>query len=362
MQIIDLLKNMAFITALPGREQRITRYLQAAFAPYADEISVDGIGNLIVKVLGSDPQAPKVMVFAHLDQPGFVVRKIESNGFIRMEPLGDIPEQVLPGARLLVESESGATFTGLVGVQDFRSPSRQESSGSIHVGQLYIDIGACSAEEVRNLGVEVGSPVAFQPYFEALRNGRITGTSLDDRGGCAILVQLAEWAANTRLAATLYLVGAAQGEYNQQGALVAAGAIAPDLAICLDPALASDTPPGADRIGLNLGDGPVISILNSSSWSPFNGSLPHPGLVELARQASVQTGIALQRSVEPGPAHGSAWIQRSGQGLAAVDLGWPLRYPHTAIETCELSDLDALSSLVWAMLQAMGPEFKLDRM
>ena len=250
----ELLKEMCLIPAVSGYEARLANFLVQAFAPYADEVSIDRVGNVIARITGTDPAAPTVMVFAHRDQLG-LVGKITADGFLRVERLGGVPEKVLPGLVVQILSETGKTVSGVIGVKSHHLSPLEEKYRVLPYQELYFDFGAKSSAEVQELGIEVGTPVAYEPAFTVLQNGRVAATSLDDRGGCATLVRLAAAAAAQRPAATLYLVGTVQEEFNLRGAQVAAQVLKPDLAIALDVMVAGDTPDLADRLDLRLGGG-----------------------------------------------------------------------------------------------------------
>lgn len=361
MELISLLNDLTMIPALAGYERKMAQYMRTAMAPYADEIRIDTAGNLIAAINGSDQNAPRVMIFAHMDQLGFVVRKIEKDGFIRLERLGGIPEKVLPGTRMWVESEQGTVFPGVIGVKAHHATPAEEKYIVTPYSQLYLDIGAKSNDEVYKLGIEVGCPVVYKPSFEVLTGGRISATSLDDRGGCAILVKLAEFLASNRSAATIYLVGTTQEEFNLRGAMVAAAALLPDVAISLDVMISGDTPDLKECSELRLGGGPIIGMYSFHGRGTLNGTIPHPALVRLVKETAAREKITLQRNASTGILTDSAYVQLVGTGIPVIDLGFPARYTHTPVETCELSDLESLLSLVYSLVSTIGPDLDLSR-
>lgn len=361
MQLQEILRDMMLVPALSGHEERMSRHLRDALAPLSDEVRVDQAGNVLATLKGTDPRAPRVMVFAHLDQLGFVVRKIEDDGFLRLERLGGIPEKVLPATPVLVETEDGGTVPGVIGNKAHHVTPPEEKYVVTPYAQLYVDIGAASATEVRALGIEVGCPVVYEPRFQALQGGRISGTSVDDRGGCAALLSLAELAAGQRPAATLYLVGSVQEEFNLRGAMLAAAALKPDIAISVDVMISGDTPDLQGRSDLRLGGGPILGTYSFHGRGTLNGTIPHPALARLVRTVAAREGIPLQRSATMGILTDSAYVQLVGEGVPSVDLGFAARYTHTPAETCQLSDLEQLVSLLWAVVWSLGPGFRLTR-
>jgi putative aminopeptidase FrvX len=360
--LLELLEDLTMIPALSGYEMRIANYLRQAMESYVDEISVDMAGNLSAIVKGEDPKAPKVMIFAHMDQLGLVVSKIEPEGFIRFERLGGVPEKVLPGTRVMIESEHGEVFPGVVGVKAHHVTPPDEKYVVTPYQQLYVDIGAQSHEEARALGIEIGCPIVYEPRFQELRGGNVSATSIDNRIGCAVLVQLAGLACKERPRATLQLVGTVQEEFNLRGAMVAAAALHPDLAIALDIMVAGDTPDLKDRLQLSLGCGPVLGMYSFHGRGTLNGTIAHPGIARLIRDTAADENIPLQRNAMVGLLTDASYVQLVGAGgVPAVDLGIPVRYTHTPIETCRLSDVEQLVSLVWAVVERIGPGFELTR-
>lgn len=361
MQLKEILREMMLLPALSGHEDRMARYFRDALAPLSDEVRVDQAGNVIATFKGTDEQAPRVMVFAHLDQLGFVVRKIEEDGFIRLERLGGIPEKVLPATPVVVETEDGRTVPGVIGNKAHHVTPPEEKYVVTPYSQLYVDIGAASAEEVRALGIEVGCPVVYEPRFQVLQGGRVCGTSVDDRGGCAALLALAELTAKQRPSATLYLVGSVQEEFNLRGAMLAAAALQPDLAVSVDVMISGDTPDLKDRSDLRLGGGPVLGAYSFHGRGTLNGTIPHPALARLVRTVATRERIPLQRSATVGILTDSAYVQLVGAGIPSVDLGFAARYTHTPVEICQLSDLEQLVSLLRAVVWSLGPDFRLTR-
>jgi putative aminopeptidase FrvX len=361
MESVAILKEMTMIPALSGHEQKMARYLSKIFCPLVDEIFIDKAGNLIAKINGSDPHAPKIMIFAHMDQLGFLVRKVEADGFIRLERLGGIPEKVLPGTRVWVEAEDETVYPGVIGNKAHHATLPEEKYVVTPYSKLYVDIGARSNQELYDLGIDVGSPVVYQPHFENLLESRIAATSIDDRGGCAILIKLAELAAKKRPAATLYLVGSVLEEFNLRGACQAAAAIMPDFAISLDLMISGDTPDLNERSDLKLGGGPIMGLYSFHGRGTLNGTIPHPGLVRLVKEAADFQQLTLQRSAAVGILTDSAYVQLVGTGIPSIDLGFAARYTHTPVEICDLNDLEGLLTLVWAMLNRIGPGYELKR-
>ena len=186
-------------------------------------------------------------------------------------------------------------------------------------------------------------------------------TSVDDRAGCAVLVQAAKALAPRSDRPTVHFVFSVQEEFNLRGALVAAQALQPDIAIQLDLMLATDTPDMAPRGEVALGGGPVMSLYSFHGRGTLNGTLPHPALVKLFERCAKTEGLVLQRSAQVGVLTDSSYVQLVGQGVASIDVGFPCRYTHSSLEVCDLGDLAGLTQLLVAAVCSVDRGFPLNR-
>ncbi len=160
---------------------------------------------------------------------------------------------------------------------------------------------------------------------------------------------------------TIHFVFSTQEEYSLRGAMVAAQTLKPDIAIQLDLMLATDTPDMEARGDLALGCGPGMSLYNFHGRGTLNGTIPHPALVSLFESAAHDAGLPLQRSAQVGVLTNSSYVQLVHGGVATIDLGFPCRYTHSAIEVCDLSDLVSLSALLVVGLSSIEADFSLNR-
>ena len=362
MNIIqDKLKEFMLLPAPSGYEREMAYAMKNAFSPYVDQVNIDRIGNVIAKVQGSDSQSPKIMIFAHMDQLGFITRKIEQDGFIQVDRLGGIPEKVLPGLKLAIRSEDGLYHPAIIGMKSHHATPANEKYQVDLITSLYIDVGAASDLQVREMGIEVGYPAIYQPSYERLQDTRICGTAVDNRGGCSCLVRIASLLGQNRPKSDVYLVGTVWEEFNLRGAMIAARTVKPDVALCLDVVLAGDTPDLKSRYETRLGAGPAINLYTFHGRGTLNGTLPHDGLAKLAVQAAGEEHLPIQRFAAVGIITDSAYLQFEGSGIAVLDLGFPARYTHTPVEVCDSGDIENLSLLVGGMVGRIDKDFNLSR-
>ncbi|WP_395540293.1 M42 family metallopeptidase [Neotabrizicola sp. sgz301269] len=357
--IRDILKELMLIPGLSGHEDRVA----AAIAAHLDRLGLahrsDRLGNLSCDLPG-DPALPRVMIFTHMDQLGFVVRKIEADGLIRLERLGGVPERAL-AAQAVVLCTAQGDLPAVIANKSHHATTPEEKYRVLPYAELYVDAGFSSRDQALAAGVQIGCPVCYAPRVLDLAQGRIAGTSVDDRAGCAALLALAA-ARQGKSGPPLTLVWSVQEEYNLRGVLPAAQAAAPDIALQIDLLLACDTPDMAARGEVTLGGGPGISLYSFHGRGTLNGVIPHPALVRLVEDAAQGAGLPLQRSAHTGALTDLSYVQFLGaQGVACLDVGFPMRYTHSALEVVDPEDISGLVVLLGAVLDAIGPDLKLER-
>ena len=193
--------------------------------------------------------------------------------------------------------------------------------------------------------------------------GQLAGTAVDDRAACVVLIELAGQLAAAPSAGrpTVHIVFSVQEEFNLQGAVTAARALKPDIAIQLDLMLATDTPDMTSRGDMVLGRGPGMSLYSFHGRGTLNGTIPHPALVRLFAATAAAEGLTLQRSAQVGVLTDSSYVQLLHEGIAAIDLGFPCRYTHSALELCDPRDLAGLTQLLKAGIGRIDGGFTLNR-
>ncbi len=349
------------IPGLSGHEDPVRAYVETTMAGPGVEQHVDALGNLTLTVKGSDPRAPRVMMFAHTDQLGLVVRRIDPDGFLQVERLGGVPERVLPGLDMVVMNRHGQAVPCIVGIKAHHATPPEQKGLVLGYDKLRLDLGVESAAAVRELGIDIGAPVTYRPAFQRLGPHRICGAALDDRAGCAVLMDVVRDVCARPVPATLHAVFSVQEEFNLRGAMVSAQRLKPDAAISIDIMVASDTPDLAERGSLRLGAGPALGMYSFHGRGTLNGTLPHPALVRHLSAVGEAAGIALQRSAHTGCLTDSSYVQLVGEGIPTMDVGYPTRYTHTPIEMCDLRDLAGIAALLHAALADMTGDFSFAR-
>lgn len=363
MDLRAVLQELMLIPGLAGHESRVA----GAIARHLDALGIgwrtDRLGNLTATLPG-DPARPSVMVFAHMDSLGFIVRKVEPGGLLRLERLGGVPERAMAAQAVLVSTRQG-DVAGVIASKSHHATLPEEKYRVVPYAEHYVDCGFPDAAAAHAAGVRIGDPVVWYPRVLPLHGSRLAGTTVDDRAGCAVLLELAarpgDWP-------TVHLVFSVQEEFNLRGVLPAVRVLQPDIALQIDLVLCADTPDmafqgGAGRGEVRLGGGPAISLYSFHGRGTLNGLIPHPALVALAERAAGGAGLPLQRSAHVGALTETSYVQLEGAGgIACLDVGFPCRHTHSALEVVDVDDLYALVTLLAGMLARIGPDFPLTRM
>lgn len=353
----DLIELM-LLPGLSGHEDRVRHAIRKQLDVLGLTSKTDRLGNLYTHFPGD---GPSVMLFAHMDQLGFIVRRIEADGLIRLERLGGVPERALAAQDVLICVGDGRDIPGIISNKSHHATTTAEKYQVIPYAELTVDTGFNSAQELESAGVRIGSPVVYKPQATQLSDDRIGGTSVDDRAGCAVLIELARLLSKRSSGPPVHLAFTVLEEFNLRGAQPLARQLQPDIAIQLDLMLATDTPDMAAKGDMLLGGGPGMSLYSFHGRGTLNGVIPHPAMVKLFESTAIAADIPLQRSAQTGILTDLSYVQLEGNGVAAIDLGFPMRYSHSAREVCDLSDLTSLAKLLHAALSGIGPGFSLDR-
>lgn len=352
MSLVERLEKYCLTMATSGREKPMITAIVTDFEAYTNDITVDSFGNVMARFDASSPTEDTLMVFAHSDQLGMVVTKIEQTGFIRVVRLGGVPERVLPGSVVKILACNGSVVTGVMGTPPHHLTPEAMKYQVPTIDEAYIDVGAASKADVEALGIQVGDHVAYEPRFERLANNRVTGTSIDNRGGCAVLVGVAEHLVKDPASVNVVLVATVQEEFNLRGAMLAAEKIKPVASFSLDLVAAGDTPEMGGPNGVEVGGGPVLGLYSFHGRGTLNGVIPHPGLVPMVEHVASSRQIPLQKHATVGLLTDASYVQLVNGGTPSMDLCWPTRYTHTGVEMCSLDDLEGLQSLVTGLVSA----------
>ena len=305
------------------------------------------LGNVIGK-LGKGKKS--AMVCVHSDEVGMLVKYIDPKGYIYFDLNGMIDERVLLSTKVDICTDKGI-FTGVVGVKNRHLLTPEDLEKPITLSDLWIDMGAESAEEVRRWGIDIGDLIVFHPNFQRIGKDTIISKAIDNRASCAILIDLAKRMKSKKIDYQLFLVAAVQEEVGSRGAKVAAQTLGPDMAIVIDtvPALDPVTPP--QQATSECGKGPVIRSMdvNAMGWGTIYSKKIRQRLITTA----VKNKIPHQKDIFRTWTDAST-IHTSGRGIPCGGIYIPRRYSHSPVELVKWSDVEKTAELLYLFLKDLN--------
>ncbi len=344
----DLLKKLCETPGVPSREERMRELVITELKPLVDRIDVDAMGNVIGIKKGKKPKgkksgkAPRVMLAAHMDEIGFLVKHIDERGFIRLQPVGGWDPRVMVAQRVFVHGFAGRSLLGalmpaakpihMLNPEDLNKPPKIE--------EMYVDLGM-PGDRVKTL-VEVGDMVTMARTTERVGE-TIVSKTLDNRVSVFAMIEALRDVGDH--VCDIYAVATTQEEVGLRGATTAAFALEPDVGIALDITLANDFPGPSEQDQITrLGQGTAIKVMDSSL-------ICHPKLVRHFRDVAEKHKIKHQLEVLPRGGTDAGGIQRSRGGVPSFTLSIPTRYVHTVNEMAAVADIEATIELLARYLE-----------
>ncbi|MBC7119032.1 MAG: M42 family metallopeptidase [Methanobacteriaceae archaeon] len=342
--MFDLMKRLSEANGISGFEDEIREIIKDELNGQVDNIEEDNLGNLIMTREG-DPKAPSIMLAAHMDEIGLMVRYIDKKGFIRFSKIGGINDQMLLNQPVEVHGKNGP-IAGVIGSKPPHRMKPKERKKVTSYEKMFIDIGATSREDAEKL-VGVGDPVTFKAPFKELPNRLFTGKALDNRIGCLILIEVLK-AAETR--ATIYGVGTVQEEVGLKGARTSAFKLNPDMALALDVTIAGDHPGMEEEDApAKLGKGPAIILTDASG----KGIITHKKIRDWLLSTAEEENIPVQLEVSEGGTTDATAIHLTRAGIPAGVVSVPTRYIHTPVGIANMDDIKNCVKLILKALERL---------
>jgi putative aminopeptidase FrvX len=335
----DLLKRLCETPGVASREGQIRSVAIESLRPVVDEIRIDALGNAIDLKRGSGKR--RVMIAAHVDEIGFLVRHVDSNGFLKLQPIGGFDRRALFAQRVLVTTSAGQTLRGALmpGSKPIHLMAGEEPKGP-KVDDYFVDLGLTG--DAAREAVEVGDMVTLDRTVERV-GGNVVGKAMDDRVGVYVMIQALRQLRSNE--ADIYAIATVQEEVGLRGALTSAYDVEPDIGIALDITLALDIPGAAESDAVSrLGKGAAIKIMDSSL-------ICDPRLVRQFRDIAQCDNIPHQLEILPRGGTDAGAIQRTRGGVPSITLSIPARYVHTVNEMVSETDVEACATLLARFLE-----------
>lgn len=349
-----LLERLCAAQGLSGLEDPIARLLADELRPVVDHVTIDRVGNVVARLAAGDADAPTLMIYSHIDQVGFRVKRVRPDGLLTVSRSGGGLAKSAAGSRVQVgRFDGGSPLVGVVGLKSDHLTTAAEAARAPTTADLYIDLGAESADEVKALGVRVGCSVTYCGDLLKLPGAhRFTGPSLDDRIGCALMVLLArKWHSDrSTLPVHLAFIGVTREEVSCRGLRYPARCVAPDLALGIDCTVCYDTP-DTDRVAdVSLGGGPVvpdfISAQGLNAWSA------NPKMYRRLIALAEEHGVPHQLDSLADTILFDAQILPE-EGIPSAIVYIPNRCTHSAVEVADMRDVMGAWSLVDHFIAAL---------
>ena len=334
--MLDTLKTLCNLSGVSGWEDKASDFICNEAGPFADEISKDSMGNIFVFKKGKKSPTAPLMVCAHMDEVGLIIKSITDEGYLKFGFIGGVDRRVVIGKRVMVAGK----YPGLIGVKAVHLSTKDERKSVPKTQDLYIDIGATSKEQAEKL-VSLGDFASFDSDFRLFGDGFVKAKALDDRIGCAIMLTLLK----EDLPVDTHFVFTVQEEVGLRGATVAASRVNPHSALVLEGTTAADIPEmeGALQV-CNLGCGPVIGLMDRSTI------YDKEYLAKLMSLAS-DAGIPCQTKKLIAGGTDAGIIHKSGSGVRTTSISAPIRYIHSPASVACISDIENMLKLARLFLE-----------
>lgn len=337
-----MLKKLTEINGVSGNENKVREFIIENVRNYVDEITIDSIGNLILYKKGNKVNHNRIMLTSHMDEIGFIVSKIDENGFLKFKTVGGVDDRILLSHRVAVGDNK---IPGVIGIKAIHLVEKEERTKVVKDEDMYIDIGAKSKEDALK-HVKIGDYISFDSDFVEFGENEnfIKAKALDDRIGCEIMLELIK----QEYECDIYFCFSVQEEVGLRGAMVLANRINPDVALIIETTTASDV---ADTKPYEytacLGNGPAISIMDRASYS-------NKKLNEFIAKVAEKNNINYQFKKTISGGNDAGAISTSTDGCETAVISVPCRYIHSPASVAHKEDIENAKKLLSFTLNSVS--------
>ncbi len=347
MKLVEALEKLSNANGVTGREAEVRELMKKYLKPYVDETREDRLGNLIAFKKGNK-DAPTVMLAAHMDEVGLMIKNIKKKGFLQFTKIGGIDDRILLAQKVIVHTDKGP-LTGVIGSKPPHIQTEEERKKVIDADRLFIDVGARDKKEAEKMGVQVGDVVSFDTKFVQINENVVLGKALDDRVGCAMMIETLRRL--QKVDCNVYAVGTIQEEVGLRGATIAAFQVAPDVGIALESTVAGDMPGvGEGEAPAKMGEGPVVTVADA-------GLIAHPKVLRLLIDSAKENKIPYQLETGIRGSTDAARISLSREGVPSGVISVAARYIHSPAAILNLEDVEKTVKLAVAAIENVSKYF-----
>jgi len=341
VSLSDNLEKLSNVCGVTGREEEARKLLIKLMKPHVDEITVDKLENVIAIKKGKEG-SPKVMIAAHMDEVGLMVKTITKEGFVQFAKMGGIDDRILLAQNVIIHTQKGP-LQGIIGSKPPHIQKEEERKKIVTYDNLFIDIGAENLKHANKMGIKIGDPISFNVKYSKIGKETVTGKAFDDRVGCAIMIETLKQMKNPDC--TIYAVGTVQEEVGLRGAGTATFGIDPDVGIALDVTVAGDVP-GVKEFdtSLKMGKGPVLTVADA-------GLITHPKILRLLMDTAEENKIAFQLETGLPGTTDAARMSLTRQGVPSGTVSIAVRYIHSPTGMLSVKDAENSAKLTTAAIQ-----------
>lgn len=340
-EIADLQKQLSDLIGVSGNEQDVSAFIKEQITPLVDKVWIDGLGNLLAIKEGTNPEAHKIMLDAHMDEVGLIVNHIEDDGFLRFGLVGGFDKRILLAQAVILKGPGGQRIHGVIGAKPPHLLSPEEAKKPINEMDLYIDAGFTNYQDAMNHGIMIGTTgVLYDPFVE-MPNNIIRGRAIDDRLGCNVIIQVLKKLKDIKLAETLLLSFSVQEEVGGRGAGPSAFTLDPTIAIAVEATTGDDNPQIKSRMRpAEFSKGPSITIMDSSTIAS------HKVNERLTKNGDLNAINFQFKKPRIGGGTNAGKIHIIRGGIPSSIVSVPCKYLHSPITFANLQDaLDAVNLL-----------------
>ena len=347
MSINENLEKLSNAVGVTGRENEVRTLMVELMKPHVNEIKVDRLENVIAIKNGKE-SSPKVMLAAHMDEIGLMVKTITKEGFLKFAKMGGIDDRILLAQKVQVYTDKGP-LNGIVGSKPPHIQKEEERKKIVTYDELFVDVGAENMEDAKSMGVRIGDPIGFDLRYANIGKDLVIGKAFDDRIGCAIMIEVLKHIGKTDC--TICAVGTVQEEVGLRGATTAAFGIDPDVAFALDVTVAGDVPGVKEfESSLKMGKGPTLTVSDS-------GLITHPKVLRLLMNTAEEKKIPYQLETGLMGTTDAARISLTRQGVPSGTVSVAARYIHSPTSMLSLKDAENATKLTIAAIKNIQTQF-----